>query len=226
MWKCLRGYQNIHHKTSSLDQPDKRKTLHVAHRRRRLILGGTVGARKQKTKRTRYPTWVETSKERYSQIEKVSGHWYSHYENYDSTSNIIQQIGSWRQIPINTFWPVDSKWSICKIDGITPIVWYRVCTSKGHQKICVCRPPWTHLVPDESPLATDFLNEEFMTIEVQKRWQMYFDGASTSPTEEKQEDFQYSKARTGIVFFPWTTWFYHTFLLYKGIVLGTWQSTR
>lgn len=43
-----------------------------------------------------------------------------------------------------------------------------------------------HPEPENFPLGTDLSDEEVMTIEVQKRWEMYFDGVSKSPTGEQK----------------------------------------
>lgn len=44
-----------------------------------------------------------------------------------------------------------------------------------------------HPIPDDSPLVTDLPDEEVMQVEIQKGWEMYFDGASRSPDGKKQE---------------------------------------
>ncbi|KAK2985274.1 hypothetical protein RJ640_009787 [Escallonia rubra] len=56
-----------------------------------------------------------------------------------------------------------------------------------------------HPIPDDSPLAIDLLDEEVMHIEVQKGWEMYFDGASRSSDGTKQETTKNNKSGIGIV---------------------------
>ncbi|KAK2980357.1 hypothetical protein RJ640_014530 [Escallonia rubra] len=57
-----------------------------------------------------------------------------------------------------------------------------------------------HPIPDVTPLAIDLPDEEVMHIEVQKGWEMYFDGASRSPDGTKQETTKNNKSGIGIVF--------------------------
>lgn len=45
-----------------------------------------------------------------------------------------------------------------------------------------------HPVPNSSPPTTDFTDKEVMLITPQKGWEIFFDGASRSPTGEGKED--------------------------------------
>ncbi|XP_058221013.1 uncharacterized protein LOC131331161 [Rhododendron vialii] len=57
-----------------------------------------------------------------------------------------------------------------------------------------------HPIPDNSPLAIDLPDEEVMQVEVQKAWEMYFDGATRSPNGQKQEDIKNNNSGIGVVF--------------------------
>lgn len=57
-----------------------------------------------------------------------------------------------------------------------------------------------HLILDDLPLAIDLLDEEVITIALQKGWEMYSDGASRSTTGERKENPQEEVVGVGIVF--------------------------
>ena len=57
-----------------------------------------------------------------------------------------------------------------------------------------------HPILDDSPLVTDLPDKEVMQVEIQKRWELYFDGASRSPDGKKQENLKNNKLGIGIVF--------------------------
>ncbi|XP_058221003.1 uncharacterized protein LOC131331154 [Rhododendron vialii] len=74
-----------------------------------------------------------------------------------------------------------------------------------------------HPIPDDSPLATDLPDEEVMQVEVQKAWEMYFDGATRSPNGQKQEDLKNNKSGIGVVFVtPNNAIIPHSFALTEG----------
>ena len=74
-----------------------------------------------------------------------------------------------------------------------------------------------HPIPDDSPLVTDLPDEEVMQVEIQKGWEMYFDGASRSPDGKKQENPKNNKAGIGIVFVtPDNAIITHSFALSEG----------
>lgn len=57
-----------------------------------------------------------------------------------------------------------------------------------------------HPIPNDFPLDTDLLDEEVMTIEVQKGCEMYFNEVSRSSTGKKQEDSPNNKIGIMLVF--------------------------
>ncbi|XP_028062797.1 uncharacterized protein LOC114266101 [Camellia sinensis] len=74
-----------------------------------------------------------------------------------------------------------------------------------------------HPIPDDSPLVTDLPDEEVMQVEIQKGWEMYFDGASRSPDGKKQENPKNNKVGIGIVFVtPDNAIITHSFALSEG----------
>ncbi|GMP56888.1 hypothetical protein CsSME_00021196 [Camellia sinensis var. sinensis] len=74
-----------------------------------------------------------------------------------------------------------------------------------------------HPIPDNSPLVTDLPDEEVMQVEIQKGWEMYFDGASRSPDGKKQENPKNNKVGIGIVFVtPDNAIITHSFALSEG----------
>ncbi|XP_058216876.1 uncharacterized protein LOC131327758 [Rhododendron vialii] len=74
-----------------------------------------------------------------------------------------------------------------------------------------------HPIPDDSPLATDLPDEEVMQVEVQKAWEMYFDGATRSPNGQKQEDLKNIKSGISVVFVtPNNAIIPHSFALTEG----------
>ncbi|GMQ02073.1 hypothetical protein CsSME_00048471 [Camellia sinensis var. sinensis] len=74
-----------------------------------------------------------------------------------------------------------------------------------------------HPISDNSPLVTDLPDEEVMQVEIQKGWEMYFDGASRSPDGKKQENPKNNKAGIGIVFVtPDNAIITHSFALSEG----------
>ncbi|KAF7151334.1 hypothetical protein RHSIM_Rhsim02G0180000 [Rhododendron simsii] len=73
-----------------------------------------------------------------------------------------------------------------------------------------------HPIPDDSPLATDLPDEEVMQVEIQKAWEMCFDGATKSPNGQKQ-DLKYNKSEIGVVFVtPNNAIIPHSFALTEG----------
>ncbi|XP_028060408.1 uncharacterized protein LOC114264016 [Camellia sinensis] len=74
-----------------------------------------------------------------------------------------------------------------------------------------------HPIPDDSPLVTDLPDEEVMQVEIQKGWEMYFDGVSRSPDGKKQENPKNNKVGIGIVFVtPDNAIITHSFALSEG----------
>lgn len=57
-----------------------------------------------------------------------------------------------------------------------------------------------HRAPDTLPLVTDLPDEGVMTVNPQKGWEMFYDGASRSPTGTRNEDVRDNVAGIGILF--------------------------
>lgn len=157
--RCTRGYQVMSHKTPVLASPMKGKPL--------IPLVGP--------------------EERYSLVETTC-HWYSPYKNYGTTLTLSTKLISKADLlkhilnrPTLNGWL--TKWAVLLSQYDIVCVTQKSIKRQALADILDANP--CLMVPHGHCLS----NDEVMIIEVQKGWEMYFNGSSRSQQEKKARGY-------------------------------------